>query len=84
MMREININNCREGILTMKGDILTMITDQEILTGDELQHPLHKGPENKFIPIHVDEIIEERPSGGDWKDAPPRLEENKISQIYAR
>lgn len=70
MKIEINIHNCREGILTTSPDILTIISDQEISAGDVLEHPLYS---SRKIELVCDEILEERPSVGQWKTMPPPL-----------
>ena len=71
MTKEISINSIREGILTITGNELTVITDQQIDKGDVLRSILHKRVDNTPQDILVDQVMEERPSKGDWKDAPP-------------
>jgi hypothetical protein len=67
----ISINSCREGILTMGSDIMTIITDQQITVVDVIHSDLHRNKDNFPIDIHVDDVIETRPSRGNWKNTPP-------------
>jgi hypothetical protein len=77
MKIEINTNNCREGILTTAPDTLTIISDQEISAGDTLDHPVYL---SKRIELVVDEVLEERPSVGQWKTMPPPgMAQNQVS-----
>jgi hypothetical protein len=70
---KMNIHNSREGILTLNKENFTCITDQQIKKDDIILHPLYSkvnGGGDVFTFV-VKEIIEERPSRGDWKDKTP-------------
>lgn len=68
----MNIHNSREGILTITPPYFTCISDQAISSGDVIMHPQYSkvinGNVNTFV---VNEVTEERPSRGDWKDKEP-------------
>lgn len=60
---EIKIHSCREGILTISSNQMTVISDQQITAGDIIKSDLHKYKnENRHWHLMVDEILEERPS----------------------
>lgn len=69
---KINVQNSREGILTIDKDYFTCISDQAILENDVILHESY----TKLVGVDVntivvDRIVEERPSKGDWKDKVP-------------
>lgn len=69
---KLSISNSREGILTINDKFFTCISDQKINKGDVVLHPQYtkviNGDVRTFI---IEDIQEERPSNGDWKDKPP-------------
>lgn len=69
---KINISNSREGILTITPPYFTCISDQKISEGDVIMHPQYSkvinGDVYSFV---VSEVLEERPSRGDWKGKEP-------------
>lgn len=83
MIIDITINTSREGILTMKENELTLITDQIIAEGDILHSPLHKQKDNSPVDIVVEEVVEERRSRGTWKEEPPIWRKIKYHKVYA-
>lgn len=69
---KIGISNSREGILTINSSIFTCISDQKINSGDVIIHPQYsKVKDGDVFTIVCEDILEERPSKGDWKDKQP-------------
>lgn len=69
---KINISNSREGILTVTPPYFTCISDQYICKGDVIMHPQYSKVINgNVFTFVVNEVIEERPSKGDWKGKTP-------------
>lgn len=68
----IGISNSREGILWLNKDSFSCISDQEIKKDDIILHPQYSKVNNGDVfTFVVDEILEERPSKGDWKGKQP-------------
>lgn len=69
---KMGISNSREGILTINQSLFTCISDQKICAGDVIMHPQYsKVKDGDVFTFVVDNVIEERPSRGDWKDKQP-------------
>lgn len=71
MEKELSHTSCREGILTIKKDHITILSDQAIEVGDVLFSKGFVGTDGKPRLFNVTEIEERRPSRGDWNDTPP-------------
>lgn len=69
---KMGISNSREGILTVSPQHFTCISDQKICAGDVIMHPQYsKVKDGDVFTFVVDDVLEERPSRGDWKDKQP-------------
>jgi hypothetical protein len=72
MRIEMPNHSTREDIHAVIGDIITVLSDRDINTGDEIVSP-HKRSETHYAVFHVEEIKEKRRPMGDWKSTPPNL-----------
>lgn len=69
---KFNIHNSREGVLTIQDNQLKCISDQEISNGDVLLHPQYsKVLDTGVATFTLANVIEERPSKGDWGNRTP-------------
>lgn len=70
----INIpsHSTREDIHAINGDIMTLLSDQDVNEGDEIVSP-HKITLTHYAVFNVEEIREKRRPMGDWKTEPPNL-----------
>lgn len=62
----------REDIHSINGDIMTVLSDQEINVGDEITCP-HRVTLTHRLVYCIEEIQEKRMPMGDWKSEPPNL-----------
>jgi hypothetical protein len=69
---EMPNHSSREDIHCISGEIMTVLSDREINTGDHITSP-HKNTPTHFAVYHVEEIKEKRQPMGDWKSTPPNL-----------
>ena len=78
---KMSIHSHREGVLTINKDIFTCISDQDIKEDDIILHPLYSkvngGDVFTFI---VKEVIEQRPSRGDWATVPSTFRKIRFSK----
>ena len=78
---KFNINNSREGILTIGKDTFTCISDQSILNGDVILHIQYaKVVNGDVLCMAVDEVIEQRPSRGEWETSPSTFRRIKFKK----
>jgi hypothetical protein len=69
---KMSIHNYREGILTKNEKFFTCISDQCISDGDIILHPQYsKVIDGNVATMVVDQVVEERPSKGEWKNNKP-------------
>lgn len=71
----------REDIHSINGDIMTLLTDQDVSEGDEIVSP-HKSTSTHYALFHVDEIKEKRAPMGDWVTTPPNLYKIKFRKEW--
>jgi hypothetical protein len=72
MRIEIPSHSYREDIHCINGDIMTLLSDQEVFPGDEIVCP-NKRTETHYAVFHVEEIVEKRRPMGDWHSERPNL-----------
>jgi len=65
-------HSSREDIHAINGDIMTVLSDNEISAGDEIVSP-HKRSETHYAVFHVEEIKEKRRPMGNWNSTPPPI-----------
>lgn len=72
MRIEMPNHSSREDIHAIHGDIMTLLSDQDVNEGDMIVSP-HKITLTHYAVFHVEEIKEKRRPMGDWKCEPPHL-----------
>lgn len=78
MIQKMNIHDSRQGILTffegkesITGSVI-MPANITLSVGDALARVVYfKQVENRCVLLRIEEIKEQRPSGGEWSGVPP-------------
>lgn len=69
----------------MDENVLTIISDKEIQQDDILVLPNHINPffnrSKELVKVQCESVLEERPSKGVWRDAPPVWRKIKYSKL---
>lgn len=79
MRIEMPTHSNREDIHCINGCIMTVLSDRDINTGDEITCP-NKNTIHHIALYHVDEVVEKRRPMGDWKSEPPNLYKIKFTK----